>query len=500
MLRAHRQTPKAQACQLFANSSLMHGDAEALFDLAFQINAPPAHNPIGFGVGTRPNHFRQLLLLCRAQQTGWIRRATVEQARHALRIVTVGPIPQRLPIHAAVFCRRLAVNPIQNQGNRQHPSRRFPIPAPRRFLAKLACGLVFARNPYCHQSLPCLDATESDHAARGNPLESNLGAVGIRQYLEPLVEPVFHRDSYGYRPERSAIDAIRTARRRCWRFDWVLDMDIKGFFDTIDHELLLKAVRHHTDCRWVLLYIERWLKAPVMMEGGSLVSQERGTPQGGVISPLLANLFLHYAFDKWMDRENPQVPFERYADDIICHCRTEGEARRLWRQVEDRLAECGLSLHPQKTKIVYCKDTNRKGSFPTVAFDFLGYRFQPRLAIWRGGLFGVSYLPAAAPKALKAFRRRVRNWGLQRRSDKGLTDLARMFNRQIEGWIGYFRCFYKSALYPTLRLIDAHLVRWVMRKYKRFKQRPRQARLWLARIVKSTPGLFAHWSLLYANG
>ena len=322
----------------------------------------------------------------------------------------------------------------------------------------------------------------------------------VRLYLEPLVEPVFHGDSYGYRPGRSAIDAIRTARQRCWRYDWVLDMDIKGFFDTIDHELLLKAVRHHTDCRWVLLYIERWLKAPVMMEDGSLVSQERGTPQGGVISPLLANLFLHYAFDKWMDRENPQVPFERYADDIICHCRTEGEARRLWRQVADRLAECGLSLHPQKTKIVYCKDTNRKGAFPTVAFDFLGYRFQPRLAIWRGGLFGVSYLPAAAPKALKAFRRRVRNWGLQRRSDKGLTDLARMFNRQIEGWIAYFRCFYKSALYPTLRLIDAHLVRWVMRKYKRFKQRPRQARLWLARLAKSTPGLFAHWSLLYAKG
>lgn len=322
----------------------------------------------------------------------------------------------------------------------------------------------------------------------------------VRLYLEPLVEPVFHRDSYGYRPERSAIDAIRTARQRCWRHDWVLDMDIKGFFDTIDHGLLLRAVRHHTDCRWVLLYIERWLKAPVMMADGSLVSQERGTPQGGVISPLLANLFLHYAFDKWMDRENPHVPFERYADDIICHCRTEDEARRLWQQVEDRLADCGLTLHPQKTKIVYCKDTNRKGSFLTVAFDFLGYRFQPRLAVWRGGLFGVSYLPAASPKALKAFRRRVRNWGLQRRSDKGLIDLARMFNRQIKGWIGYFRCFYKSALYPTLRLIDAHLLRWVMRKHKRFKQRPRQARLWLARLVKSTPELFAHWSLLYANG
>lgn len=322
----------------------------------------------------------------------------------------------------------------------------------------------------------------------------------VRRYLEPLLEPVFHKDSYGYRPERSAIDAIRTARQRCWRYDWVLDMDIKGFFDTIDHELLLRAVRHHTDCTWVLLYIERWLKAPVMLEDGTFVAPDRGTPQGGVISPLLANLFLHYAFDQWMDRENPDVPFERYADDIICHCRTEGKAKALWKQVQTRLSECGLALHPQKTKIVYCKDTNRKGQYPTVAFDFLGYRFQPRLAVWRGGLFGVSYLPAASPKALKTFRRRVRNWGLQRRSDKGLIDLARMFNRRIEGWIGYFRCFYKSALYPTLRLIDAHLHRWVMRKFKRFKQRPRQARLWLARIAKSTPGLFAHWSLLYANG
>ena len=322
----------------------------------------------------------------------------------------------------------------------------------------------------------------------------------VRRYLEPLLEPVFHKDSYGYRPERSAIDAIRTARQRCWRYDWVLDMDIKGFFDTIDHELLLRAVRHHTDCTWVLLYIERWLKAPVMLEDGTFVAPDRGTPQGGVISPLLANLFLHYAFDQWMDRENPDVPFERYADDIICHCKTEGKAKALWKQVQTRLSECGLALHPQKTKIVYCKDTNRKGQYPTVAFDFLGYRFQPRLAVWRGGLFGVSYLPAASPKALKTFRRRVRNWGLQRRSDKGLIDLARMFNRRIEGWIGYFRCFYKSALYPTLRLIDAHLHRWVMRKFKRFKQRPRQARLWLARIAKSTPGLFAHWSLLYANG
>ncbi len=322
----------------------------------------------------------------------------------------------------------------------------------------------------------------------------------VRRYLEPLLEPVFHTDSYGYRPKRSAIDAIRTARQRCWRYDWVLDMDIKGFFDNIDHELLLKAVRHHTDCRWVVLYIERWLKAPVMLGDGTLVDRDKGTPQGGVISPLLANLFLHYAFDEWMKREMPHAPFERYADDIICHCRTEGAARDLWRRLEGRLSDCGLQLHPQKTKLAYCKDTNRKQAFPTVSFDFLGYRFQPRLAMWRGGLFGVSFLPAASPKALKAFRRTVRNWGLQRRSDKGLVDLARMFNRQIEGWIAYFRCFYKSALYPTLRLIDAHLHRWVMRKFKRFRQRPRQARDWLARIARTLPELFAHWPLLHGNG
>ncbi len=322
----------------------------------------------------------------------------------------------------------------------------------------------------------------------------------VRRHLEPLLEPIFHEDSYGYRPKRSAIDAIRTARRRCWRYDWVLDMDIKGFFDNIDHELLLKAVRHHTDCRWVLLYVERWLKAPVIEEDGTVVARDRGTPQGGVISPVLSNLFLHYAFDQWMKRSMPHVPFERYADDIICHCRTEEAAKTLWRRVADRLAECGLEVHPQKTKVVYCKDTNRKADYPTVAFDFLGYRFQPRFAAWRGGLFGVSFLPAASPTALKAFRRRVRQWRLQRRSDKALLDLARMFHREIAGWIGYFGAFYKSALYPTLRLIDAHLQRWAMRKFKRFRQRPRQARLWLARIAKAEPWRFAHWTLLHGQG
>lgn len=321
----------------------------------------------------------------------------------------------------------------------------------------------------------------------------------VRRHLEPLLEPRFHRDSYGYRPGRSAIDAIRAARQRCWKADWVLDIDIKGFFDSIDHELLLRAVRKHAKSEWVVLCIERWLKAPVMIEGVGLVAREQGTPQGGVISPLLANLFLHYAFDTWMDRSMPGVAFERYADDIVCHCRSEREALELWRAIDERFTACGLVLHPEKTKVVYCKDTNRKGEYDTISFDFLGYTFRPRLAKWRGELFGVSFLPAASPKALQGIRRAVRNWGLQRRSDKELLDLARMFNPYIRGWIGYYSHFYKSALYQTLRRIDVHILRWVARKYKRYRQRPRVARAWLAQVVRAQPRLFAHWQLLYAN-
>ena len=322
----------------------------------------------------------------------------------------------------------------------------------------------------------------------------------VRRYLEPLLEPVFHEDSYGYRPGRSAIDAIRTARQRCWRYDWVVDIDIKGFFDSIDHELLLRAVRKHTDCAWVLLYVERWLTAPAMMEDGTLVPRERGTPQGGVISPLLANLFLHYAFDAWMRRTMPGVPFERYADDIICHCRTEREALALRQALDRRFGECGLVLHPQKTKLVYCKDTNRKADHAVIQFDFLGHAFRPRLAKWRGGLFGVSFLPAASPTDLKAVRQAIRRWTLQTRSDKTLEDLARMFNPYIRGWINYFGHFYKSALYPTLRRIDVALVRWARRKFKRFRQRPRGARDWLLRVVRTSPGLFAHWPLMGGVG
>ena len=259
-------------------------------------------------------------------------------------------------------------------------------------------------------------------------------------------------------------------------------------------------MRKHTTCPWVLLYIERWLKAPIQLADGSLEPREAGTPQGSVISPLLSNLFLHYAFDRWMDRELPHVPFERYADDVICHCRTEREAVAVLDKLKERFAACGLVLHDQKTKIVYCKDSNRHGTFPVQSFDFLGYTFRPRLAKWPNGKYGVSFLPAASPSALKAIRREIRGWRLQRRSDKNLEDLARMFGPYIRGWINYCSHFYRSALYYTLKLIDYRLTRWAKQKFKPFRQRPRVARRWLAGVINRTPGLFPHWRLLYPNG
>jgi group II intron reverse transcriptase/maturase len=324
-----------------------------------------------------------------------------------------------------------------------------------------------------------------------------------RRYLEPILEPVFHPDSYGYRPGRSAIDAVRTARERCWRYDWVLDLDVQAYFDSIDWELMSKALRKHTDCRWVLLYIERWLKAPVQMEDGSIVPRTAGTPQGGVISPLLANLFMHYSFDMWMSRTYPHIPFERYADDAICHCRSVEDARELWRALTDRFAACKLVLHPEKTKIVYCKDVHRRGDFPVIAFDFLGFQFRARKTMWRNGekrIFAHNFLPAASPKALKRMRRTIRRWALHHRSDKSLTELAAMYNPYIRGWINYYSHFYKTQLRPTLVRIDAYVIRWARRKFKRMRHRTKGGRDWFDRFRRANPHLFAHWVLCHGNG
>ncbi len=322
----------------------------------------------------------------------------------------------------------------------------------------------------------------------------------VKRYLEPRVEPCFHKDSYGYRPGKSALDAVGAARQRCWRYDWVLDLDVKGYFDSIPRDLLMRAVRKHTDCPWVLLYIERWLKAPVQMADGSLVARERGTPQGGIVSPVLANLFLHYVFDMWMQRNYPHIPFERYADDAICHCSSEAQAGMLLAALAKRFAECGLTLHPEKTKIVYCKDEDRRRNYPNQKFDFLGYTFRPRLSRRKGGRVGVSFSPAVSAKARKKIGQAVRGWALHLRSDKSLDDLARMFNSHIRGWINYYGRFYPSALYPTLRRIDVFLARWAYRKFKSLHRHKTRAIHWLQRIARRQTWLFAHWSLLFGRG
>jgi RNA-directed DNA polymerase len=316
-----------------------------------------------------------------------------------------------------------------------------------------------------------------------------------RMYLEPNVEPVFHPDSYGYRPKRSALDAVAACRQRCWRSDWVIDLDIRAFFDTVPHDLVLKAVAHHTDQRWILLYVQRWLVAPLQQRDGTLVARDRGTPQGSAISPLLANLFMHYAFDMWMVREFPDIQFERYCDDAVVHCRSESQAHRVRDAIAARLAQVGLELHPDKTRIVYCKDADRRDDHEVTSFTFLGYEFRPRLAKSRTGHHFVSFLPAVSTDAMKAMGREIRSWHLARRSDKSLDDLARMFNNIVQGWINYYGRFYKSRLLYFLRRLNLHLVRWAGRKYKRLKRRERRAMGWLAEIAQRSPRLFAHWRL-----
>ena len=319
--------------------------------------------------------------------------------------------------------------------------------------------------------------------------------TAVAMLLEEKLEPIFHPDSYGYRPGRSAHDALAVTRKRCWKQDWVLDLDVRAFFDSVPHDLLLKAVAHHTDERWVLLYIERWLKAPMQMSDGTLVAREKGTPQGSPISPLLANLFMHYAFDRWMDREFPGCPFERYADDIVAHCDTEDQACKLRAAIADRLGPLGLELHPEKTKIVYCKDANRRGNAEHTSFDFLGYTFRGRLARGRRGFF-MSFLPAMSTKAKKAKGQQIRAWHLNRRTGTDLSGLAGAINPQVRGWINYYGVFYHSELFSLMRRIDEHLVRWAMHKFKRLRGKPAQARKWLDAVQQHEPTLFAHWQLV----
>jgi len=323
----------------------------------------------------------------------------------------------------------------------------------------------------------------------------------VKQMIEPDLDKVFLADSYGYRPDKSALDAAGATRERCWKYDWVLEFDIKGLFDNIDHSLLMRAVRKHVTCPWALLYIERWLTAPMLREDGTLIERARGTPQGGVVSPVLANLFLHYTFDLWIARTFPHLRWCRYADDGLVHCRTEKEARAVWIALNSRMAECCLELHPTKTKIVYCRDGRRKGKFENVAFDFLGYGFRPRSVKGPASqrmLCG--YTPAVSKPALNAMRSKIRSMTLRKRTEVTLDDIARELNPITRGWIAYYGRYTRSALYPLVRYIDQTLAVWIKRKYKRFHRRLGQAREFLTKIARESPRLFVHWQLGASGG
>lgn len=319
--------------------------------------------------------------------------------------------------------------------------------------------------------------------------------TAVKLLLEPQIDPMFHQNSYGYRPGRSAHDAIAMVRRHCWDYDWVVEFDIKGLFDNIDHDLLMRALKKHCQTPWILLYVDRWLKAPMQTADGQLLQRTCGTPQGGVVSPLLANLFLHYAFDAWVTRHLKSVRFCRYADDGVVHCKSLAQAKLALDRIGARFRECGLELHPDKTRIVYCKDVNRPATHRDVQFTFLGYTFRPRKAVDKYQRIYVNFAPAVSRDALKAMRQTIRGWHLQLMCDRELRDLGAMFNPVLRGWQQYYGRFHGSAMSVIWKHMNDYLVRWMMRKYKTLARHKTRARRALGQLARRFPNAFVHWEM-----
>lgn len=323
----------------------------------------------------------------------------------------------------------------------------------------------------------------------------------VRNRLEPLVEKEFVEDSYGYRPGKSAHQAIEVTKRRCWEYWYCLEFDIVGLFDNIPHDLLKKAVEAHTQDRMVLLYIERWITSPLSVKD-ELRERSKGIPQGGVISPVLSNLFLHYAFDLWMQRTFPKFPFCRFADDGLVHCRSLQHAEWIKRKLATRMRDCGLELHKDKTKVVFCRPSARdRSSSCQRSFDFLGFRFQVRSAMNRKTQKRFSsFLPAMSPKALKRIRDYIRkNWKIRTLSNLSIEDLARRLNSQIRGWLNYYSFTYPSMVAKLARFVNDQLIRWAKAKYTNLRTGKGRALKWLKRVYKTNPNLFAHWKSYSVN-
>lgn len=349
---------------------------------------------------------------------------------------------------------------------------------------------------------PVLEVTipKSDGGSRklGIPTVSDrIAQKVVKNRIEPRLEEIFHPDSYGYRPRKSAHHALAVTRRRCWQYDWVIDLDIKGFFDNIDQDLLMRAVAHHVDEKWMRCYIERWIKAPLQKQDtGEHIERTMGTPQGGVISPLLANLFLHYVFDRWMKNHHSGAPFARYADDAVVHCNSEAHAKELLAEIKERFEACGLQLHPEKTKIVYCKDDSRHAEYKQAGFTFLSYEFRSRGSRnQRTGKLFTGFLPAISRSSIIGLREEIRSWNWQSQTHLEMEDLAKKVNAKIRGWINYYGEFYGSHFgKQVLSYINDRLVIWVCRKYKRLKRSKRKARKWLQQVYLREPSLWAQWS------
>jgi RNA-directed DNA polymerase len=332
-------------------------------------------------------------------------------------------------------------------------------------------------------------------------ISDRVGQMVVKMFIEPRLEAVFSPHSYGYRPKKNAHQALARVRENCWKQNWVIDFDIKGFFDNIDHHKLMLAVERHVPENWVKCYIIRWLEAPVFTASGELIQKQgKGTPQGGVISPLLANLFLHYAFDKWLEQTDKNVAFTRYADDVIVHCNTKTHAEQILQLVSQRMESVGLELHPQKTKIVYCRDYRRKEKYPTVKFDFLGYSFQPRTAYSKknGNLF-LGYDCAISIGSRKRIADKLEELNVNKLSFKSIVGVAQYLNPMIRGWVRYYGKFKMYELTKVFLLLSKRLVWWARKRYKRYKTSIRKGYKWLANVRKQYPTLFYHWNFSQIN-